>query len=145
MANFKKIDDLHDYNRKLMEDDWNDNQHFVFKLKNSMKSAGGNVDLATTLKVAHSQPGENHNVKLEQKSKGFSSDFGGMDMEIKATQDGKFKFTNEFAGVFKDVEGFEDSAAIFEGTASKAGGLDWDAGFRHSGKDHIFKISAKVQ
>ena len=43
MANFKKIDDLHDYNRKLMDDDWNDGQHFVFKLKNSMKNAGGNV------------------------------------------------------------------------------------------------------
>ena len=33
MANFKSFDDLHDFNRKIMEDDWNDNQHIVFKLK----------------------------------------------------------------------------------------------------------------
>lgn len=97
MANFKKIDDLHDYTRKLMEDDWNHGQHFVFKLKNSMKNAGGNIDLATTLKLGHvAQAGENHTVKLEQKSKGVSTDLGGMEMEIKATNDGKLKFSNEF-------------------------------------------------
>jgi len=101
-----------------MDDDWNDGQHFVFKLKNSMNNAGGKIDLATTLKVGHSQPGENHNIKLEQKSKGVSTDFGGMEMEIKATNDGKIKFTNEFSGVFKDVDGFENSAVTMEGTAS---------------------------
>ena len=41
MANFKKFDDLHDFNRKMMEDDWNMNQHLVFKLKQSMNGIVG--------------------------------------------------------------------------------------------------------
>ena len=41
MANFKKFDDLHDFNRKMMDDDWNMNQHLVFKLKQSVKGIVG--------------------------------------------------------------------------------------------------------
>lgn len=41
MANFKSFKDIHDYNRKLHEDDWNNGQHFVFKLKNKAESDGG--------------------------------------------------------------------------------------------------------
>lgn len=41
MANFKSWADLHDYNRKLQEDDWNNGQHFQFKLKNGVKNAAG--------------------------------------------------------------------------------------------------------
>jgi len=33
MANFKSFDDLHDFTRKITEDDWNNDQHIVFKLK----------------------------------------------------------------------------------------------------------------
>jgi len=88
MANFKKFDDLHDFNRKMMEDDWNMNQHLVFKLKQSMNG----IDLATTMKVGHAQPGESAVVKLEQKNKGVSTDFGGLTCELKASNDGKVKF-----------------------------------------------------
>ena len=42
-ANFKEFKDLHDFNRKLNEDDWNNGQHIVFKLKNSHKSAAGGI------------------------------------------------------------------------------------------------------
>ena len=41
MANFKEFKDLHDFNKPLNEDDWNNGQHFVFKLKNSMKNDKG--------------------------------------------------------------------------------------------------------
>lgn len=50
------------------------------------------VDLATTLKIGHAQPGENHAVKLEQKNKASSGDLGGLKMEVKASNDGKVKF-----------------------------------------------------
>ena len=46
MANFKEYKDFHDFHRGLYEDDWNNGQHFVFKLKNSSKnSAGGFVSI----------------------------------------------------------------------------------------------------
>jgi len=92
MANFNVFKDLHDFNRKLNEDDWNNGQHFVFKLKNSAKNSNGGFDLATTLKVAHAQPGENHTVKLEEKLKINNSDLGGQTCEVKATNDGKIAF-----------------------------------------------------
>lgn len=41
MANFKEYKDFHDFHRGLYEDDWNNGQHFVFKLKNSSKSSAG--------------------------------------------------------------------------------------------------------
>ena len=41
MANFKAFKDLHDFNRKLHEDDWNNGQHFQLKLKNGFKNANG--------------------------------------------------------------------------------------------------------
>lgn len=56
---------------------------------------------AATLKVAHSQPGENHTVKFEDKLDGTSKDLGGMKMEVKATNDGKIAFDNQLTGLFK--------------------------------------------
>lgn len=51
-------------------------------------------DSATTLKVGHAQPGENHGVKLEEKLKATTTEFGGLSMEVKATNDGKIAFDN---------------------------------------------------
>lgn len=125
----------------MMDDDWNMNQHLVFKLKQSVKG----IDLATTMKVGHAQPGQDAAVKLEQKNVGTSGDFGGLKMELKASNDGKIKFTNEFTGLMKDIEGFEDSVIFQDGEVSAAKGANWDAGFTHNGKDHKFTIQAKVQ
>jgi len=47
MANFAKWEDLHDYNRKLMEDDWNEGSNYVLKLK--YKAAGGNVSITNLM------------------------------------------------------------------------------------------------
>lgn len=138
MANFKEFKDLHDFNRPLNEDDWNSGQQFVFKLKNSMKNDKGKCDFATSLKIAHSQPGENHVVKLEEKITSTGTEFGGLNMEVKATNDGKIAFKNEMNGLFKDFEGLENSAVTTEGTISAKDGLKWDAGLRHCGKDHHF-------
>jgi|TARA_B110001450_G_scaffold133979_1_gene125817 hypothetical protein len=44
------------------------------------------------MKVGHAQPGESAVVKLEQKNKGVSTDFGGLTCELKASNDGKVKF-----------------------------------------------------
>jgi len=52
-----------------------------------------------------------------------------MKLEIKATNDGKVKFSNEFTGLFKDIEGMEDSAVTNDGVVSSAGGLKMDLGF----------------
>jgi len=65
-------------------------------------------------------------------------------MELKASNDGKCKFSNEFSGLFKDVEGFEDSAVTTSGTVSAADGMKLDVGFIHNGKDHKFDIKASA-
>jgi len=67
-----------------------------------------------------------------------------MTCELKATNDGKLAFTNEFTGLFKDVEGFENSAITNEGTISSKDGLKMDAGFRHCGKDHHFHMKSTL-
>lgn len=144
MANFKSWADLHDYNRKLQEDDWNNGQHFQFKLKNGVKNAAGSFDNAATLKVAHSQPGEHHTVKFENKTTGKSTEFGGIKLECKATNDGKIAFKNEFNGLFKDVEGFENAAVHLDGTLKK-GAADWGVGFSHEGKNHKFWMLADAR
>lgn len=67
MANFTKWEDLHDYNRKLMEDDWNEGSHYVVKLKS--KTEAGN-EFTNTTKVGHAQPtDELHSLKNELKMK----------------------------------------------------------------------------
>ena len=53
------------------------------------------------MKVGHAQPGQDAAVKLEQKNVGTCGDFGGLKMELKASNDGKIKFTNEFTGLMK--------------------------------------------
>ena len=47
MANFTKWEDIHDYNRKLMEDDWNSGQNFV--IKNKWKTESGVSQLILSL------------------------------------------------------------------------------------------------
>ena len=84
-------------------------------------------------------------------------------MELKSTNDGKHKFSNEFTGLFKvsdckfainlflfifllqDIEGFEDSAVTTSGTVSSADGMKLDVGFMHNGKDHKFNIKASAE
>jgi len=34
MAKFEKYGDIFSFNKKLMEDDWNDGQKYVLKMKN---------------------------------------------------------------------------------------------------------------
>ena len=58
-------------------------------------------DNAATFKVAHAQPGENHTAKFEDKLAFKSTEFGGMDNEIKATNNGNIAFKSDFTGLFK--------------------------------------------
>lgn len=66
-------------------------------------------------------------------------------MELKATNDGKLAFDNQLTGLFKDVEGFENSIVHGTGKISAKGGFDWAAGFSHLGKNHKFQILADVK
>jgi hypothetical protein len=67
-----------------------------------------------------------------------------MKLEVKATNDGKVKFSNELTGLFKDIEGMEDSAVTNDGVVSSAGGMKMDLGFKHSGKDHKFHLRGLI-
>lgn len=68
-----------------------------------------------------------------------------MSAEFKATNNGNIAFNSDFTGLFKDVEGLEKSAVTFEGNLSAAKGLDWEAGFKHDGKDHFFHAKSQIK
>jgi hypothetical protein len=49
MSKFQDFNDLFDWNRCLMDDDYNDGQQYVIKHKKKV----GNSEFATTVKVAN--------------------------------------------------------------------------------------------
>jgi len=82
---------MFDWNRGLMEDDWNDGQQYVFKMKN--KSASGQ-EFGTTLKVGEAKSGA-HKVAFEEKMKCKVSEFGGWETECKFKSSGDVDYKME--------------------------------------------------
>lgn len=74
-----------------MEDDWNDGQQYVFKMKN--KSATGQ-EFGTTLKVGEAKSGV-HKVAFEEKMKYKIAEFGGQEGEAKFKSSGDVDYKIE--------------------------------------------------
>jgi hypothetical protein len=60
MSSFEDYGDLFKWNRCLMEDDWNDGQQYVLKIKNK----GPSTEFATTFKAGQAKDGK-HKLSAE--------------------------------------------------------------------------------
>jgi len=72
MSKFQDFNDLFDFNRELMDDDYNDGQLYVVK----HKKKAGSVEFATTVKVSDPKSGESK-LAVEEKLKCKVKEFGG--------------------------------------------------------------------
>jgi len=87
--NFESWDDLYNWNRCLMEDDWNDGQQVVVKDKRK----AGECEFATTAKIAEpSKLDGKYKIVLEEKLKHKISELGGNEMETKIKNNGQVSF-----------------------------------------------------
>ena len=87
---FEDYGDLFNWNRCLMEDDWNDGQHLTMKLKNKAK----HHESATTFKVAEVKDGK-HKLAAEEKMKLKMTELGGLEMEVKVKNSGAMSYEFE--------------------------------------------------
>jgi hypothetical protein len=98
--NFEKWDDLFSFNRKLMEDDYNDGQNLVVKDKRK----AGPHELATSLKLGEAENGS-QKLALEEKLKYSFTDMEGLNGEIKLKNSGaisseaRMDFVRRFNGL----------------------------------------------
>ena len=72
MSKFEDFGDLFNFNRELMEDDYNDGQLYVIK----HKKKAGTSEFGTTVKVGEKKDGVSK-LALEEKIKAKTKEFGG--------------------------------------------------------------------
>lgn len=106
-ANFKDWKDIHDYQRKLLDDDWT-KAHMQFKVKNAAKNDKGDFALASSLNIHHASGDDGPRADIEEKATINTNELGGMMLELKATNkivDGarvnNLNWKNEWKGLFK--------------------------------------------
>jgi len=87
---FEDYGDLFNWNKCLMEDDWNDGQLLTMKLKNKAK----NHENAVTFKVAEAKDGK-HKLAAEDKMKFKMSELGGIETEVKVKNNGSMSYEFE--------------------------------------------------
>lgn len=83
---------MFEWNRGLMEDDWNDGQQYVVKMKN--KSSSGQ-EFGTTVKVGEAKSGS-HKLAVEEKFKWKMTEFGGWEGEAKVKSSGDLDYKHEW-------------------------------------------------
>jgi len=88
---FQDYGDLFNWNRKIMEDDWNDKQHLTIKAKTK---ANGN-DFATTVKMGDTAKDGAYPLAVEQKLKVKAKEAGGHELEMKFKNSGAISYEYE--------------------------------------------------
>lgn len=91
MSKFQDFKDLYDFNREVMEDDFNDGQKYVVKWKKKLDQG---TEFATTVKVGEAKEGA-HKVAVEEKIKTKMSEMGGLQAECKFKNSGEVSYEVE--------------------------------------------------
>ena len=90
MSKFEDFGDLFNFNRELMEDDYNDGQKYMVK----WKKKAGTTEFATTVKVGDAKDGS-HKLAVEEKVKAKFTEAGGVQIECKFKNSGDYTYEVE--------------------------------------------------
>lgn len=90
MSKFEDFGDLFNFNRDLMEDDYNDGQKYVVK----WKKKAGSTEFATTVKVGDAKEGASK-LAVEEKLKLKMKEAGGIQLESKIKNSGDVTYELE--------------------------------------------------
>lgn len=115
MSKFEDFGDLFDWNRDLMDDDFNDGQAYVVKHK--LKIPESKSEFGTTVKVGHASGGSSK-LAVEEKFKTKVDDFGGLEFETKFKSNGDISGEIE-SNYLRKYEGFEGVQLVMKNDISK--------------------------
>jgi len=90
MSKFEDFGDLFNFNRDLMEDDYNDGNKYVVK----WKKKAGKTEFATTVKVGDAKEGVSK-LAVEEKIKAKFTEAGGIQIETKIKNSGDVAYEIE--------------------------------------------------